>query len=339
MFIKYVSKKKINYEEIKRFLDVANEKNQMSNNGPTKRLLEKKLEQLLELNKDKCVICTSSGTSALHTVMYHCEKELEYNWTSPEFTFPSIAVGKMFKVEIKEVNVEGSLDVDSCLLKYDGIIITNLFGSYVDLEAWQTFCVKNNKVLIYDNASSPLSKFNDKNICNYGDYCIGSLHHTKYLGYGEGGFIVAKKTEYEELNSITNFGFYLTRVPKKHSSNFKMSDVAAAFILNNVYNYDVDKHVANQKIIIDELKSEKNLEMFNYKEGVVYGNLPILFKQEQDSMIFKDLGIEAQKYYYPLKGGPNAENLYKRIVNFPLHAYLSDYEIEYMIQQIRSKNE
>lgn len=337
MSIKYIAKKEVDYEEIRKLLDVSIEKNQVSNNGPIKRQLEKKLEQLLELDEDRCVICTSSGTSALHTVMYYCEKEKHYSWVSPEYTFPSVAIGKAFNVELSKVNARGGLDIDPHLLKYDGIVITNLFGSCFDLGAWQEFCKISNKVLIFDNASSPLSRFNQKNMCNFGDYCIGSLHHTKYLGFGEGGFIVAKKHEYEELNALTNFGFHLNREPKEYSSNAKMSDVSAAFILNYVYNYDIEAHKNNQAILVKELRDSDDIEIFNYSEGVVYGNLPILFKDKQDNLIFKDLGIEAQKYYYPLRGGDAAMSLYSRIVNFPLHAYLSEYELEYMIQQIRSK--
>ena len=66
---------------------------------------------------------------------------------------------------------------------------------------------KNDKILILDNASSPLSLLRGKNISTLGDATFGSLHHTKYLGFGEGGFAVIDSKNYRELNSITNFGF------------------------------------------------------------------------------------------------------------------------------------
>ena len=54
-----------------------------------------------------------------------------------------------------------------------------------------------------------------------------------------------------------------------------------------------------------------------------------------DHLFFKDQGVEAHKYYYPLKKQKNSLALYNKIVNLPLHAGLTDYEVEYILSAIK----
>jgi len=71
-------------------------------------------------------------------------------------------------------------------------------------------------------------------------------------------------------------------------------------------------------------------------DELVYGNLPILFDNPTDHLVFRKNNIEANKYYKPLLGLKNSKNIYERIVNFPLHQNLTSYEIRLMIKTIRT---
>lgn len=342
MKIPFIADKNISFDCIEKILNVSKVNNHYSNDGPVKLLLEKKLEKILEIKKDKKVICVSSGTSALHCLMFYSEKYKKVkNWVTPSFTFPSVVVNNVKNVEIKDINSKTyTLPLDSALLqKYDGIIITNLFGTYSDLYEWEKYCKENNKTLIFDNASSPLSKYNGVNICNFGNYVFGSLHHTKYLGFGEGGFIVAPKKEYNIINSIANFGFYRSREYKRFSSNFKMSDISASFILNHIKKYNINKHKKVQNSLIEKVNNIENIQPFNYRRGVVYNSFPVLFNSPTDIDIFKLRGIIVHKYYKPLISTPNSDNLYNHIINFPLNSNLNLKKINYIVESIRRVSE
>lgn len=340
--IKYIQKKHINFSEVQNILTDSINLNHFTNRGPAKYLLENKLQDLLSIDSSKRLICVTNGTLALHALMLFYEKKHKrvIKWATPSFTFPSPVVGR-FNASIVDIESDTYTIAlnDKNLNKFDGFIITNLFGTYPsNIEDWIVECKKREKILIFDNASSPLSTFNNVNICNLGNSSFGSLHHTKYLGFGEGGFIVLDKEYYDEINSILGFGFdgtSIKRIHSKYSSNFKISDVSSAFILQHVKNYNIKKHKQVQDLLVEQICDIEKIKLFNYNKNVVYGNLPILYEKYGDNTFFRDQGIESHKYYYPLKKTKNSTKLFEKIVNLPLHSDLTDFEIENIISTIK----
>jgi len=261
--------------------------------------------------------------------MFLCKKNKLNKWVIPAYTFPSAIVGNIFDVTIKDINIDSyTLDLEK-IKGFDGVIITNLFGTYSNIEETIAFCKDNNIKLVFDNAASPLSKYKGVNICNFGDYIIGSLHHTKFLGYGEGGFVVCDKSEYNIINSLSNFGYpdYLTNM--EFSSNFKMSDITAAFILTYINNFNINKYIRIQNELINKIGKEN---IFNYNKEVVYNSLPVLLKNPVDTQYFMENGIIANKYYKPLSNTAyNSHYIYERIINLPLHKNLSKKHIDKIV--------
>lgn len=343
MLINYIQKKTPNFQEIEKILQPAIESNIWSNNGQIKQELEKYLNKLLDLPNEKCVVCTNSGTSSLQLLLMYYDLKLnkELKWASSSYTFPSSVVNNNKNVDLFDIDNETfTLPIEADIENYDGYIITNLFGTFAkNTQEWIDCCVKYNKLLIFDNASSPLSKFDGKSICELGNASIGSLHCTKYLGgASEGGFIVIDKDEYDIVNSLTNFGFNNSRKYNKYSSNYKMSEINAAVHLEYIQKYDIDKHIYNQGFLIEEIDKIENVEVFNYSDTVVYGNLPLIFNKEIDNRDFIDLGIVAHKYYLPLdESHKNSNELYKHIINLPMNSTLTNFQIEFIIKQVRRK--
>lgn len=325
--IKYVQNKHIDYERMSDILYESSISNHFSNNGPTKNKLEKFLEQKLKIDETKRVICVSNGTLALHGLLLYLSKKGITTWVTPSLTFPSCVVNTS-NVYVEDIELDTLTVNYNTAMKYDGVIITSLFGTYPEnIEKW----CNSSKVIILDVASSPMTEILGKNICNFGNYSFGSLHHTKYLGFGEGGFIVAPKEEYYEIVSALGFGFSLkdtNRIHDPKSSNFKMSDVSAAAILQHAERYDLNKHLEVQKEMIDFVQNLENVKPLMFKEGVVYGNLPLLFDKKVDKYFFLSNGLEVQKYYYPIFNHENSMNVYDRILNFPLHSDMSKLQIE-----------
>lgn len=334
--VKFLGNKNISFKEAEDFLTISDKVNHYVNNGPVKGLLERKLEKLLDLQEDKRVVCVTNGTAALHSLMFLCQRKHNVKrWVTPSFTFGSVVVGGAFDVDILDIDpTTYTLQLDPKALEaYDGVVITNLFGTHVDIDAWKDFCHTNNKVLIFDNASVSVSEYKGQKLCRFGDYSFGSLHHTKPMGFGEGGFAVVPAEQYDILNSINNFGFLKRGQYNPLSSNFKMSDISAAFIMAHLSNFSIEKHVNVQNKILDGIK-EFDVEAFNYSEGVVYGNLPILFNRPVEIEDFKKYDIEVKKYYKPLLDLENSSNLYSKIINFPLYSTLEDGEINKIIDCI-----
>jgi len=338
--INYVQNKNINYNQIQELLEESSKVRRFTNGGPVKFKLETHLHQLLKLPANKSILCTNSGTSALHTLMYLFEARSDkkkFFWGTIAYNFPSVVVGgftpKIFDIELSKIdNTFGYvIKLNKALQKCDGFVMPSLFGTLpTNFDNCVKFCKDNQITLILDNASSPLSTHKGHNICALGDASISSLHHTKYLGFGESGFLVIDQSLYQKADTITNFGFFQNRKYNSRSSNFKMSDINAAFILSHLYSYDVSKH----KRVQEQFAEKLNIFNYNSAASYVYGNLPITFQQPTSQLLFRDYGIEANKYYLPLSRLPNSNFLYERMVNFPLHAELSEYEISKIIEQI-----
>ena len=60
-----------------------------------------------------------------------------------------------------------------------------------------------------------------------------------------------------------------------------------------------------------------------------------VFDEEINKEKFREFGIEANKYYRPLRETPIAMNLFKRIINFPLHDQLTESQVLYVIEKMK----
>lgn len=330
--INYIQKKKVNYNAVEKYLNISKNANHYTNNGPVKRLLEEKLSEMIGLPQGKKVLCASNGTTALHAFMFYCDQISGWSsqkWASPAFTFPSCAVNKS-NTDIYDIDSKTFTIDEYYANRYDGVIITNLFGTVIPFN-------KQCKFLVYDNASSFMSKnANGVNISLMGDVSFSSLHHTKTLGFGEGGFLVLDDSLYDEIQKILGFGFNDNRDYKRLSSNFKMSDVSAAFILQHLDSYDIQKHLNIQEQFVNRLSGKENYKLFNYSDGVFYGNLPVVFRYNSTIKYFRDNGIEVNKYYKPLDNLSNSNRLYNKIINFPLHEDITEQQIDIICESIES---
>ena len=338
--IKYVQEKKIDYPLLQEILSDSSTTNQFTNNGPAKFRLEKKLKKVLDLPDTKAVICTANGTLALHALFFFFKARGIKKFVTPSYTFPSSIVGG-FKTKVVDISLENYCfaEEDQVIQENDCIIITNLFGTYPkNLKDILQKCQENNTKVILDNAASPMTEIEGENFCSLGDASFGSLHHTKYLGFGEGGFIVVDKEHEEEINRILGFGFTgktVERISTIYSSNFKISDISAAAILQHIATYNLDVHKERQNLFVELLADVKGASVFNYSEGVVYGSMPVIFRDPVKTAFFRDNYIEAHKYYYPLSKHKNSLFLYDRIINLPLYSTMSNFEIEKIVKIVK----
>jgi dTDP-4-amino-4,6-dideoxygalactose transaminase len=343
--IKYINKKEINWDNVKKYLAVSEKYNHYTNNGPVKRMLEEKLNDLLHYNN---VLCVNSGTSALHLLMnYLVEDKGVKTFATTDFNFPSVLQSK-HKVKVFDIDAEtGHAIIDDD--NFDAFINVNLFGINTFGKTYsENHKILKDKIIINDNSASPIrfssnSLYNiDKEIkpLNENYYVIGSLHHTKLLGYGEGGFIKClSPDQYLRMEELSNFGYGYTKNWSEFASNFKMSDVSAAFILSHLKTSDFEKHYSKQCMIIDDI-IRSGLNIFTGNEnikngGYILGNIPVVFKDEIDVSVFRKLGIEAQKYYKPLNGLKNSKYLYDRIINLPVNENMTEYDIHQIYIAIR----
>ena len=338
--IEWVGDKPIDFKSVETMLNTSMSTKQLTNNGPVKQRLEEFMRDKLQLDDEYDVTAVNSGTSALHALVSGINmfngNELQY--TCGSFGFPSVAQGPLSGTHLVDIDEAHSLNLAQIPDGTDGIIVTNLFGTVVDIAKYVQWATRNNKVLLFDNATTPFTFFNGKNCVNYGDGCCISLHHTKPIGYGEGGLVISRKKYKKCIDRCVNFGFSINNGIvdwHKYGSNYKISDINCAFILTYLTNeLEVlrTKHVELYQHFTDSMCRCKFTTFATFSNTTPFTScIPLIFNKPitNDHIVVLGLhGICARKYYKPLVHTPNAADLYEHILCLPLHVGLSKSDME-----------
>ena len=273
--VSWVPKKKIDHSLVTELLSLSDAKNQYTNGGPVVALLECKVRDLLKIDSTKSVVCVSNGTVALWAAVAAIElyEQKPLQFCTQSFTFPASAQGYLDNVLIIDNDEGGGLnleqvDISGC----DGIIVTNVFGNVVDIAKYEEWCAAHGKFLIFDNAATSYSFYRGKNSCNYGHASTISFHHTKPIGFGEGGAIIIDSKYERCLRNAINFGIDNTSPTAKwhrRGGNYKMSDVQAAYILQYLERFTelITRSESLYSYFVDKVRPHKEISLFpNYSD-------------------------------------------------------------------------
>jgi len=322
----FVSKKSIDYDKLKKYLETAHDTNQFSNGGWAVSELERRARDMLQIDDSKAIIATSSGSSALHAIIFaiHRYNEASLRIVTQDFNFPSASQGPATGPILVDFDNELNFKLDDELaFNYGSIyIVTNCFGHLQDLDKILTFCQKHKKTVIFDNAASPYSFHNGTNSCNLGNASFISLHHTKPIGFGEGGLAIVEKHLEEYVRIACNFGF-IDRRFNERGSNFKMSELSAAGILQYWDSFDIDelmnKTLDSYYDTLFRLNQNHLGDLFpNHADESKFlpSCLPYIYEKPMTLEEIDD--NEAKKYYVPLRGLRISTEIYNRIICHPI---------------------
>jgi dTDP-4-amino-4,6-dideoxygalactose transaminase len=333
--INWVCKKNIDMDIVNsKILDCV-ESRQFTNNGKNVIQTIDYIKQIFEIQNDKHVLLTCNGAMGLNAIIgginIFCNKKIR--WIVQSFTFPCSKQGNLIDSIVIDIDDNMGPNIDELYNKideYDGIVITNCFGTASNIKLYEEFCKDNNKLLVFDNAASSFTYYNGKNMLNYGNACMVSLHHTKPIGFGEGGFIVFDKHLLESMEKSICFGYTKTDRHNfnSYANNFKMSEISCIFIreyLKNVKSifehhsklikYFIMKY--NEKNLNGKVKLFKNFA--DYDKSLM-ATIPLVFNEKVEIDIFIHNDIEAKKYYFPLdKTCEKSSKLFNNIICLPLN--------------------
>lgn len=346
--ISWVPKKEVNVTLVNELLSLSASKNQYTNGGPVVSLLEKKIHELLKIDDSKSVVCVSNGTVALWAAVAAIELSecMDLQFCTQSFTFPASAQGYLENVIIVDIDSGGGLDLTKVdPTKCNGIIVTNVFGNVVDIGKYEDWCKSHRKVLIFDNAATAYTFYAGKNSCNYGNASTISFHHTKPIGFGEGGAIIIDSKYERPLRNIINFGIDNTSpIGKWHrkGGNYKMSDLQAAYILQYLERFNELVEAADRlySYFLNKIKNVREITLFpNYSDNTPYVSCITIFVSDSISVIksLLEKGIYCRKYYNPLENTQNAINMYNRIVCISFTIDMTTSDIDRIVDIITNK--
>ena len=329
----FILPKKLDIRTFEIYINPAQESNQFANGGSATRILEARAREMLKISDDKAIIATSSGTTALHAILYAMMRRNNSNMRvcTQDFTFPSNSQGPATGPIITDIDADCNMDLyDEYAHDYGQIyIVTNCFGHIQDIDKVLLYAQEHKKIIIFDNAATPYTFLNGINTCNLGHASYVSLHHTKHIGFGEGGLAIVDRHMEENVRVACNFGLINGQFNER-GSNYKISEIAAAAILQYWDSFDIDEL---QEKLLDNYYN-KLFDLNKQYEGVLHANfsdedkflpfcVPYIFNKPKNIIDFPD-DEGRKKYYHPLRGLPVSKQIYDRIICFPVTEGISD---------------
>src|SRR5215472_15255685 len=326
--IAFIEAKQPDYEHIRRLLARSEASGVWSNFGPVSRQLEETVAELLALPRGRRVVACASGTVALHGLvqLYEHVAGRALRWVVSAFTFYAQRQGPLAATRVLDCDAKGFLDVSALAALstecYDGIVVTNLFGTAAHLERYEEIAARAGKILLFDSASCFGSTNDAKPFGSLGAGELFSFHHTKPCSFGEGGCAVVPAELEDTFRSLINFGLYKGIDTGARSSNGKMSDVAAAFILDRLRRTDAIRaaHVQQFRRVAGIARALGLAVLVDgERDGALPNLVPILFPHPVGLDRLSGGPLVVHKYYRPVASKSRADALYAHLVCFPCH--------------------
>ncbi|RKX67799.1 transcriptional regulator [candidate division TA06 bacterium] len=330
--------------------------------GPEVEAFEKELEKHLSV---KHAIGVGNGTDALSLALAALDvKDGDEIITTP-FTF--IATAEVIALK-GAIPVFADIDMETGNMlpaeiekkinnKTKGIIAVHLFGQPCDIDRIKEIARRNNLFLIEDTAQAIGAKYNGKAAGTWGDIGTISFFPTKNLGaYGDGGAVITNNDEIAE--KIRQLRVHGSDKKYHHVSigfNSRLDAIQAAILRVKL------KHLEEWTRKRQEIASIYSSRIKTVKVPFTAENREHIFHQytlksrRRDAFreYLKDNGI-ASAIHYPIplhlqpafsylnmkKGSfPIAEKLANEVLSIPVHPFLTNDEIEYIISVINKWKE
>jgi len=331
-------------------LRASEAENRWTNFGPASLALEKAIAAYLELPEDRCVVACASGTAALFGLV-NLRQHLEcrpLRWAVSDFGFFCTRQGPLGESTVLDClpstgMLSRRLLNRADLADVDGVVVTNVFGLFRrQARAAVEFCNEQHLHVIVDSAGA--FDFPRVDAFPSGTWEVLSFHHTKPWGMGEGGAVIVPVELEDAFRSVINFGLYMDIDTGPTSFNGKLSDLAAAAIMQRLHELPgLAALFKAQHRRVARVADELGFRLLNPRWGELRAELatpagvalvaerPVSFEAlENDEVVLR-------KYYRPLAGLRGARELYERIVMFPCHpgvAAISEDTIEGVLNRV-----
>lgn len=207
-----------------------------SNSGP----LVNELEQRLALHcgdGETAVASVANATIGLTLALSACDLAAGSLCMVPAWTFAASAHAIEFAglvpwiVDVDETSWSLTAEMARTFLReapghVSAVMPVAPFGAPIDFASWEDFRAETGVAVVIDAAAS------FDTISSSQQPAVVSLHATKLLAAGEGGFLVTSNAGFaQQIQQRANFGFWNSREAKMRSINGKLSEYNAAVAL------------------------------------------------------------------------------------------------------------
>ncbi len=267
---------------------------EISSYGYFTRLFEKKIQKF---TKSKFVLCTNSGTSALHLSLLTLDINKDHEVFLPSFNFVSSANAIRYcgatphfldiepenlSVDPKKMNIyikrqfffkKGKLINKKTKKHLKAIILVYAYGHPPKMDELLMICKKYNIKVIEDSAEALGSLYKKKHAGTFGDFGVLSFNGNKIITTGAGGAILTNsKILYEKVKALATLAKNKSKIYNYTSVgyNYRMASINASLGLSQLK--DINRRI---------LKRRKLYENYNKLFSKVSGM--ILFSEPKNA--------------------------------------------------------
>jgi dTDP-4-amino-4,6-dideoxygalactose transaminase len=340
--VQFVEDKLPDWARVQQLMEFSARAGRWANFGPVQRYFTELVAKTLDLGSSRTVVSASSATSALFAIVgaHAADAGRPLVWAISAYGFYSTAIGPLAAhVRVVDCDHKGMIDVSALSAlpadSWDGLIATDLFGAQFDFSEASAICRAAGKPLIIDSAVSFPTRRSPA-VCASE---IVSFHHTKPWGFGEGGCAIVDVALAEKIRSFENFGVGAPPSFGGFAANGKMSDIAAALIVERLERMPswADGYRRQRERLTDLALSEGLDVLTRPPPDVVVPHVPLLAPRAVDMTDIPSASFAVAKYYRPLgKNCPVATDLHARMVNVPCHPGMASIDDAVMRQFFRA---
>jgi dTDP-4-amino-4,6-dideoxygalactose transaminase len=258
------------------------------------------------------------------------------------------------------VDVDKTLNIDVELLekkitnKTKAIMPVHLSGIPAKIDQIEKICKKHNLIFIEDAAHAFGGKYKDKYLGTYGDIGIFSLHPRKnFHVLGDGGIIVTKsKRLFEKLKLLRNHGLKNRNESTIWGTNSRLDNMQASFgnvmmkkisILNKKFLKIADYYTKNLKFVVQTPIYDSQISTPTFHQYIIRTNKrdelkKFLSKKGIETAIHYPKPIHKQKAFVEAYGNiklKNTEKYSKQILSLPIHPFLNNQQIKYVVSSVK----
>lgn len=259
-------------------------------------------------------------------------------------------------VDIRDdLNINSDLIIQSITKKTKAILPVHYTGRLCDIIHINEIAKKYNLVVIEDAAQSFGAQLQNSNACQISEAVAYSLNPMKiFPSFGEVGAILVNDEEVaNHLRSLRYLGTINKEIWIEPSLNFKVDEIQAAMMLVSFSRVasSIERRLEIAKSYGDSLgryvECPTSPTSPNDKRSVFFDYTIITEKRDDLGRYLADRGIEI-KIRHPLlltqhpcmsdytRIMPNAELLVDKILSLPIHEKLTDAQVDYIIEHIKS---
>lgn len=281
-----------------------------TNFGPLVRELEGRLGA--QFAPEDHLVTVSSGTAGLELALDALGLRAGARVLLPDFTFVATATAIIrsgFRPVVCDVDARSWL-LTPAIARYaiaarevDAVMPVATFGCPQDADAWDRFSVQTGLPVVIDAAGAFGNQRSGGRV-----HVVFSLHATKALGAGEGGFLVSRDAAVtERVRRLSNFGIDVaTGIVDRPGTNAKLSEYHAAVALAALESWPsrADARRAQWRSLLDLMRERcPALSVQQRPEGGAYTIAPVLLPQsavpEAVIAALARAGVQTRRWYFP----------------------------------------